>query len=67
VADKRLLLFPKKRSEWLLRGIIGATFRQLTVRDFAPTVQLTLERNLSSVELYDYRRVALEIGIIRAF
>jgi len=67
VADKRLLLFPEKRSEWLVRGTLGATFRQATVHGFAPTVQLTLERNRSTVELYDYRRAALEIGIIRAF
>ena len=67
LADKRLLLFPEKRSEWLLRGTAGATFRQLTVHGFAPTVQLTLERNWSTVEIYDYRRGALEIGIVRAF
>jgi outer membrane protein len=66
-ADKRLLLFPEKRSEWLVRGTVGATFRQATVHGFAPTVQLTLERNRSTIELYDYRRAALEIGIIRAF
>jgi len=67
LADERLLLFPKKRSEWSLSGTAGATFRQLTVHGFAPTVQLTLERNRSTVEIYDYRRAALEIGIVRAF
>lgn len=67
VADKRLLLFPKKRSEWLLRASAGATFRQLATHGFAPTIEVTLERNRSTVELYDYRRAALEIGIVRAF
>lgn len=66
-ADKRLLLYPEKRSETLLRGTLGATLRQLTFRGFAPTAQLTLERNRSSIELYDYRRTAFEMGITRAF
>lgn len=66
-ADKRLFLYPEKRSETLFRGTIGTTMRQLTFRGFAPTAQLTLERNRSSVEIYDYRRTAFELGITRAF
>lgn len=67
VADRRLLLFPEKRSEWLFRGTFGATMRQFTFAGFAPTAQLTVERNHSTVELYDYNRTALELGVTRAF
>lgn len=66
-ADRRLFLYPDKRSETLLRGTLGATVRQLTFRGFAPTAKLTLERNRSSIAIYDYRRAAFEIGIARAF
>ena len=66
-ADERLLLLPKARKDRLLRLQLGAVFRQLTVSGFAPTIRFTFERNRSSVEFYDYRRVRSEIGIARAF
>ena len=66
-ADERLLLLPKAREDRLLRVQLGAVFRRLTVEGFAPTIRLVFERNRSSVEFYDYRRVRSEIGIARAF
>lgn len=65
--DAPLFLFPERRREWLGRLALGATFRQATVRGFAPLARLTIERNRSGVGLYDYRRVAVDIGISRAF
>ncbi|RDE05815.1 porin family protein [Sphingomonas aracearum] len=65
--DERLFLFPERRREWLMNSSISATLRQLAVRGFAPTLRLALERNRSSVGLYAYRRVAGDIGIVRAF
>jgi outer membrane protein len=65
--DERLFLFPDRRSEWLVTSSAGATFRQLAVRNFAPLLRLSLERNSSSVGLYSYRRMAAEIGLSRAF
>jgi len=67
LADKRLLLFPERRSEWFVRGIFGATFRQFTVHGFTPTARLTYERNRSSVGIYDYSRTAVDFGITRTF
>jgi tetratricopeptide (TPR) repeat protein len=67
LADKRLLLFPERRSEWLVRGIFGATLRQFTIHGFAPTARLTYERNSSSVGIYDYSRTAVDFGITRVF
>jgi hypothetical protein len=66
-ADERLALYPSKRSEWMKRLSLGATFRKITFRGFSPTVQFTLERNSSSIKIYDYKRRALEIGIARSF
>jgi hypothetical protein len=66
-ADKRLILFPDKRSDRLSRWTIGTTFRQLTFSGFAPVTRLIIERNRSTVEFYDYKRVRTEVGITRAF
>lgn len=65
--DERLFLFPDKRREWLATSRFGMTFRSLTAYGFAPTVRLTLERNSSTVGIYDYQRVAADIGVSRAF
>lgn len=65
--DERLFLFPEKRREWLVTGRVGMTFRTLTAYGFAPTVRVTLERNDSTVGIYDFRRIAADIGVSRAF
>jgi hypothetical protein len=66
-ADERLSLFPQVRSESYSRLTIGATFRQLTFRGFAPVARFTIERNRSSIEFYDYRRTRSEFAMVRAF
>lgn len=66
-ADKRLLLFPKPRSDRLYRASLGATFRKFSFGTFAPFARVTYERNHSTTEIYDFRRVRTEIGITRAF
>ena len=66
-ADDRLLLFPDKRSDRYSRLSLGATFRQLQFRGFAPLARFSIERNRSTVELYDFRRTRSEIGFVRAF
>lgn len=67
VADQRLLLYPEKRNDWTKRLALGATFRKLEVYGFSPSAQFSWERNGSSIEIYDYRRRALEFGVARAF
>lgn len=67
IADERLALYPNRRSEWSRRLTIGATFRKLELMGFSPTAQIGLERNSSSIEIYDYRRRVFEMGIARAF
>ena len=65
--DERLFLFPERRKEWLTSARVGITMRRLTLYGFAPTARVTVERNSSTVGLYDYRRVAADFGISRAF
>ena len=66
-ADERLFLFPERRREWLFSAGAGGTFRQLAIAGFAPVVRLSFERNRSTIGIYDYRRVAVDFGIARAF
>ena len=66
-ADARLNLFPHRRVDRHVRLSFGATFRQLQFHGFAPLARFSLERNRSTVELYDYRRAQTELGIVRAF
>jgi hypothetical protein len=66
-ADQRLLLFPDRREDRYSHFSIGATFRQLEFRGFAPVMRFSIERNRSTVEFYDYRRTRSEIGVVRAF
>jgi hypothetical protein len=66
-ADARIFLYPEQRKEWFSSVSAGATFRQLTVRGFAPLIRVSYERNNSSLTLYDYHRVSTNFGITRAF
>lgn len=43
------------------------TFRTLSIARLAPIVRVSLEDNTSTVGIYDYSRLALEIGFTRAF
>lgn len=66
-ADARQFLFSRRRGDDLYRASIGATFRQLSIGAFAPLFRVIAERNRSTVELFDYRRLRVEMGIVRAF
>jgi outer membrane protein len=66
-ADARLFLYPRRRIEDRTTASLAATLRALHVGSFAPLVRLKWERNRSSVEIYDYKRVAAEIGVTSVF
>jgi len=66
-ADKRLALYPKRRIDEQISLTASGTWRALQVRGFAPFTRLRLERNRSTVGLYDYKRAAAELGITSAF
>ena len=65
-ADARIALFPRRRLEWLGRATLGATFRQLQVKGFAPVLRVSHERNRSTVQLFDFARTSVDIGLTRA-
>lgn len=67
VADERQPLFAEARSDCLYRASLGATFRNFRVGSFAPFVRGTYERNQSTMEIYDFRRLRTEVGVTRAF
>lgn len=66
-ADEWLAILPKARQDKLSRFSLGAVLRQFTVGGFAPLTRIVVERNRSTVALYDYRRTRTEVGISRAF
>jgi hypothetical protein len=66
-ADERLALYPERRVDDRFSASVSATFRQVRVGTLSPLVRVKWERNWSTVELYDYNRVAAEIGITSAF
>ena len=66
-ADARLLIYPEKRRDQLYQASIGASFRQLRLWSLSPLIRLTYERNVSSVEIYDYSKFRAEFGFTRAF
>lgn len=66
-ADERLFLYPKRRIEDRYNASLAVTLRSLRLASFAPLVRIKWERNRSSIEIYDYRRVAAEFGVTSAF
>lgn len=66
-ADKRLLLYPRRRIDDRFNGRVSATFRSLRVGSFAPLLRLSYERNKSTVGIYDFDRKSAEAGITAAF
>lgn len=66
-ADERLSLYPKRRVEGRYSASLAMTLRSLRLGSFAPLIRLKWERNRSSIEIYDYRRVAAEFGVASAF
>ena len=55
-ADERLLLFPERREDKYARLSLGVSLRQLNYAGFAPVLRFSIERNRSSIAVYDYRR-----------
>ncbi len=66
-ADERLSIFPHARKDRYARLALGGVFRQLTFAGFAPIIRVVGERNKSTIEFYDFRRLRTEFGVSRAF
>lgn len=66
-ADARLLLYPRRRIDDRFSANIGGTFRSLRIGTLAPFVRVTLEHNRSTAGIYEFTRVAGEMGLGAAF
>lgn len=66
-ADRRLLLYPRRRIDNRYSAGISMTLRSFRFGYFAPLARLRFERNQSTVDLYDYSRVSGELGVTATF
>lgn len=66
-ADERLFIYSERRKDRFSRLSLGATFRQFGINGFAPFTRVTVERNASSIDIFDYQRGRTEFGLTRAF
>ncbi|BCA60444.1 tetratricopeptide repeat protein [Sphingomonas sp. HMP6] len=66
-ADARLLLYTARRYDNFVRIGTGLVLRKLALLALAPVARFAYERNRSSVGIYDYRRLSVELGVTRAF
>ena len=66
-ADQRIALFTARRVDDDFTVGMSGTFRQIRIGSISPLIRLRYERNASRVILYDYRRLAGELGIATAF
>lgn len=65
--DARLLLYPRRRIDDHFTSSASITWRALQVKGIAPFTRVRWERNRSTVGIYDFSRVAGEIGLTSAF
>lgn len=66
-ADQRIFLYPRRRIDNRCSAGLGVTLRNLRFGSFAPLARVRFERNVSTVEIYDYSRFSGEIGVTAAF
>ena len=66
-ADRRLFLYPRRRIDNRYSAGLGVTLRFLRLGSFSPLARVRYERNVSTLEIYDYNRFSGELGITAAF
>jgi len=67
VGDAPLAPFGRKRRDWLLQGSFSIYKRDWNMKGFAPSLSVTTTRNLSTLTIYDEKRLRGEIRLTRAF
>lgn len=67
ISDERLALFSEKREDNFFSVGLGATFRAIQYKGFAPFTRIRIERNQSSVGIYEFTRKSAEVGLSSAF
>lgn len=66
-ARQRLFLYPERRHDDRFAASLAATFRSLKIGTFARSARARYETNRSDIEIYDFDRIAAEVGITAAF
>jgi len=67
VGDAPLAPFGRRRRDWLLQGSFSIYKRDWNMKGFAPSLSVTTTRNLSTLTIYDEKRLRGEIRLTRAF
>lgn len=67
VNDSLLAPFGKQRRDWHLQGSVSVYKRDWNLGGFAPSLRLTVTRNLSTLPLYNEKRRRAEIRLTKAF
>jgi len=67
VNDGPLAPFARQRRDWLLQGSFSVYKRDWNLHGFAPSLNVTITRNYSTLPLYDERRIRGEIRLTKAF
>lgn len=67
VNDAPLVLFGGTRRDWRLQASASIYKRDWNVAGFAPSLRLSWMRNISTLSIYDQRRLRMEFGITRSF
>lgn len=67
VNDGPLAPFGKQRRDWQLQGSVSIYKRDWNLGGFAPSLRLTVSRNVSTLPLYDEKRRRAEIRLTKAF
>ncbi len=66
-ADSRQVLFARRRKDWLVAATLGASLAQTRIAGFTPLVRASYTRNASTVTLYEYSRIRIDLGLSRPF
>jgi len=67
MGDAPLAPFGKPRRDWLLQGSFSIYKRDWNFAGFAPSLSVTMTRNISTLELYREKRLRGEVRLTKAF
>jgi len=67
VGDGPLAPFAEERRDWLIQGSLSIYKRDWNFQGFAPSLSVTITRNLSTLPLYAEKRHRAEFRLTKAF
>lgn len=67
VNDSPLAPFNRVRRDWQVRASASLYKRDWNVLGFSPSLSVTWQRDISTIALYDQRRIRTEFGVTKAF